>query len=181
EERHRFFREEQAARDSAALAAALKTVAATPIPIKEDARWLPKSDLQNPGFWRRWDISEILPITLPTDTRLTAVLARRSGDIVVGTSRGICVMRRGWWEWYGYDETASRFSADLPPSALKASSEVLSLAESADGATLWVGTANGLIELHQATAAIPDLPYGDFEVDEDGEVREIDRSALDRV
>ena len=117
----------------------------TPLLLHEGDLWLPDTDLQNPGFWRRFGNEGLFPHSRP-GVQPKAVLSRRNGDVVVGSPAGLSVMRRGFWEWFGFDDARGRFALSTKVSALTASSDVLALAETDDG-VLWIGTANGLYAL----------------------------------
>jgi tetratricopeptide (TPR) repeat protein len=133
--------------DDTLLPALLRTMEAQPLTLLENARWLPRSYLSNRGYWRHYRLAEVLPALLrQTGAVAQIVLVRQNHDVVVGTGAGLLVLRRGFWEWFGFDESRSRFSATLSPEQLKASSDVLALAEDAMG-VLWVGTAKGLMQL----------------------------------
>ena len=73
-------------------------------------------------------------------------LVRRNGDVVIGSQIGLSVLRRGFWEWFGFDDRIGRFSATTDIGALSISSEILSIAEMDDD-VLWIGTAKGLYAL----------------------------------
>lgn len=117
----------------------------SPLARSASARWLPGSDLDSPGYWRHWKLSELLPGSRLLGGRPTAALITSSGELIVATTRGLCVRRQGWWEWYGFRDDLGRFSRDTgaPHSAV---SEILALAET-DDRTLWIGTANGILAL----------------------------------
>lgn len=150
--------------DNAPLRALIRQIGTQPLPLLESARWLPQSDLVNPGLWQHFPAEELLPSPLhPAD--INAILVRRNDEIVAGTAKGLCVLRENSWEWFGFDEARSRFSASLPPQEVGASSEVLALAEDEPG-VLWIGTADGLVRLpsgyedegtrwHAADGALP--------------------------
>ena len=120
-------------------------IAETPLELFPDELWLPGSDLQNSGFWRRYGNDRLFPKTTLEPYAVVA-LVRRNGDVVVGSRAGLAVLRRGFWEWFGFDDKTGRFSATTNIYALSITSEVLSLAETADG-ILWIGTAKGLYAL----------------------------------
>jgi CHAT domain-containing protein/predicted Zn-dependent protease len=128
------------------LRALLRAIDEQPLELLQPARWLPRSYLNTPGYWRRYRLTELLPAPGRPSAEAKALLVRQNNDVVVGTGAGLCVLRRGFWEWFGFDETRARFSASLLPAQVKASSDVLSLAEDAQG-LLWVGTAHGLLRL----------------------------------
>jgi CHAT domain/Two component regulator propeller len=130
------------------------------------AGWLDKSYIGNDGYWRRYRISEIVPSFLASDVTCNTILVRANNDVVVGTNFGLCVLRRGFWEWFGFDETSGRFSGSIAPDLIrgKASSNVLSLAEDSEG-NLWVGTGNGLFHLvgdYDSRAEICQLTGGEL-------------------
>ncbi|MCW5765433.1 MAG: CHAT domain-containing protein [Phycisphaeraceae bacterium] len=116
--------------------------------LAESGQWLPRSDLVNQGFWRRHPAASILPRALGDRVTFDAALVRFNDDrdLVVGTSAGLAVLRRGFWQWYGFDERMNRFSASMDPAEVKASSAVLSLSQDHFG-VLWIGTANGLVRM----------------------------------
>ena len=124
---------------------------ATPrLELHESDQWLTGSDLQNSGFWRRHANNALLP-KAPATTHATVALIRHNGDVVVGSQVGLSVLRRGFWEWFGYDDRTGRFSITISDNSVSNTSEVLSLAETDDG-VLWVGTANGLYALEDTYA-----------------------------
>jgi YD repeat-containing protein len=113
-----------------------------PLRLLPAAMWLPRSSLTNPGMWRRFPVAEILPGNL-RDARLSTVLARRNGDVVVGGTAGLHVLRRGYWEHFGFNLGEHHFSGTI---SSKDAQEfgALALAEDDDG-VLWVGTSSGLL------------------------------------
>ena len=128
----------------------LAEVTQSRLKLHESDQWLPGSDLHNSGFWRRYSNNALLP-KAPTTTHATVALIRRNGDVVVGSQVGLSVLRRGFWEWFGYDDRTGRFSITISVNSISNTSEVLSLAETDDG-VLWVGTANGLYALEDTYA-----------------------------
>ena len=133
-----------------------------PLGLFPDYLWLPDSDLQNSGFWRRYGKNSLFPKSTP-EPRPGPALVRRNGDVVVGSQSGLSVLRRGFWEWFGFDDTKGRFSATTNTRALSSSSEVLSLAETEDN-VLWIGSARGLY----AVADGYDGPIHRWQTEEDG-------------
>ena len=115
-----------------------------PLDLLSSAEWLPRSYIDNPGFWRRFSAASMLPAAVRTNVRFLSVAQRADGSTVVGTSAGLCVFRRGFWEWFGYDETLGCWSSSCPAVNVRASSEVLATAED-KGHGLWLCTANGLM------------------------------------
>jgi CHAT domain-containing protein/tetratricopeptide (TPR) repeat protein len=131
-----------AARPGAAKALAL--VRKAPLPLLENARWLPRSHLAIDAYWRLFDRSEMLPAALARSATLRTILVRANGDLVVGTDAGLAVRRRGTWRWYGVDEKTGRLSSSVSPSALGGASRIATLEEDGAGA-LVLGTADGLL------------------------------------
>lgn len=123
-----------------------RTIEERPVEILKAAAWLPRSYIDNPGFWKRYWPSALIPPPLRASAKLQSILARRNGDVVVGGTSGLNVLRRGYWEWFGFDGATSRFSPTLPHSEVKATSDVICLAEDAKG-SLWMGTGDGLVHL----------------------------------
>jgi YD repeat-containing protein len=128
------------------LAEVSKILAARPLELYREANWLPRSHFDSPGFWRRFPAADVLPAGARGTPTLNAVLVRANHHVVVGTSAGLALLRRGYWEWFGFDEGTSAWSRTMSPAAVSASSEVLSLVETADDA-IWIGTAAGLHRL----------------------------------
>ncbi|RDH84503.1 MAG: hypothetical protein DIZ80_03215 [endosymbiont of Galathealinum brachiosum] len=124
---------------------ALNTINQNKAKLLRDAQWLSRSRLSNSGYWNRYSNKEILS-DKSIKAEKKAILVRKNGDVVVGTSQGIQVLRRGFWEWFGYSESDQRFSHNINRLGLNETSSVLALAETSDG-VLWVGTENGLIAI----------------------------------
>jgi len=119
-------------------------IARSPLGLMESARWLPRSYVDNPGFWRRHPIARVLPERVAQGAVLSSLLVRRNGDVVVGSARGLSVLRRGFWEWFGYDREARQLSANLEPSGEQPA--VLALSEDSAG-HLWIGLDNALLRI----------------------------------
>ncbi|WP_290702515.1 CHAT domain-containing protein [Amphritea sp.] len=116
-----------------------------PLVLMKDAKWLVTSDIQNTGFWRRYDNSELYSGDLKRAQK-QALLVRDNGDILLGTNKGLAVLKDGFWQWFGYDANQARLSRTTSTASLDTASNVLSLAETEDG-VLWIGSANGLFAL----------------------------------
>ena len=123
----------------------LKNLAKEPLSLLKDAQWLVVSDIKNTGFWKRYGNEELYSHKV-SSLEKQAILIRRNGDILLATSKGLSVLRSGFWEWFAYDENQSRFSNTAPINDLGPSSNILSLAETTDG-VLWLGTAKGLFAI----------------------------------
>lgn len=120
-------------------------VRATPLRPLPNTQWLPTSDLANTGFWHRYAVSELLPLLL-RKAEVNALLIRRNGDVVAGTSMGLAVLRRGFWEWFGFDEVRSRWSPNADAKTIGAGSEVRGMTETEDG-VLWLATGGGVMQM----------------------------------
>jgi len=116
------------------------------IELLATAEWLPKSMLQNEGFWKQFSLSEVIPRAHREDVRLNCMLYRENGDLVLGTSKGLSVYRAGYWEWFGYNGIRSEWQTELSESKLKGTSDIRALAETSDG-TLLLGTTEGLLKI----------------------------------
>lgn len=121
-------------------------ISTQPLTLAQGARWLPRSHVNNPGFWRRYRESDMLPTEVRSRARLQSVVVRRNHDVVVGTSHGMAILRGGYWRWLAFDDARGVFSSTLPSSLIAASSDVLALTEDSVG-SLWIGTANGLFRV----------------------------------
>jgi len=130
-----------------------------PLALLESARWYPHSYLNNPGFWRRYRIAELMPSSLREGAETRVVLVRRSHDVVVGSNAGLSVLRRGFWEWYAIDTQTGRFSATVAPERVGGASRVYALAEDSTGA-LWVGTADGALQIVGDYSSEPNARIG---------------------
>lgn len=121
-----------------------------PLALLESSQWLPRSDFAIPGFWQRYSVSRVLPKPLVETARLQCIHVRSNGDVLVGTSRGLCVYRRGFWEWFAVNERRARLDPNLPVDQIGAQSDILSICEGFSGgedAILYLGTAGGLIQV----------------------------------
>ncbi|MEG3640338.1 CHAT domain-containing protein [Magnetococcus sp. PR-3] len=119
-----------------------------PQKLLKDTKWLAHSELTNEGFWHRYTNRVLGGESASRHT----LLIRQNGDVLVGGDKGLNVFTKGHWVWMGYDALNQRFSSTISKNSLKASAQVLALAEDKQG-TLWVGTANGLIRLAGPTYA----------------------------
>ncbi|HEX8456541.1 MAG TPA: CHAT domain-containing protein [Pyrinomonadaceae bacterium] len=124
-------------------------VNARPLALLKSAKWLPKSYLNSPGYWNRFTFAQVLPEDMRRTPDVSALLVRRNNEVVAGTANGLVVLRRGFWEWFGFDDRQGRFSPTAPRTGGSRASLILSLAEDRDGKLL-VGTADGLIRLDAA-------------------------------
>ncbi len=115
-----------------------------PIELLATSEWLPKSFLQNDGFWKQYSIADIIPREHKAEAIINCMLYRTNGDLLVGTSKGLGVLRRGYWEWFGFNSLKSEWQSELPASRLTGSSNILSLAETDEGKLL-IGTSEGLL------------------------------------
>ncbi|SFM24086.1 CHAT domain-containing protein [Shimia aestuarii] len=125
--------------------------------VLSDVGWLRKTHLTNPGFWRMHRTDEVFPRVLSErGVRLRDILVRRNGDVVVVSDKGFAVLRRGFWEWFGHDAQANRFSASADVSELSGSSNLSAVVEDEKG-RLWLGGRSGLFMLEGDYDAPPRL------------------------
>lgn len=115
---------------------------AKPLQLLPNAKWLPKSYVDNPGSWRHFFARQVLPSGAEGIKRTAVVVVRKNGDVVLGNDQGLAVWRRGFWEWLSYDADKRRYSFDGGGTA----AAITSLAEDGAG-NLWVGSNNGLMML----------------------------------
>jgi CHAT domain-containing protein/tetratricopeptide (TPR) repeat protein len=109
--------------------------------------WLARADVTNPGFWRNFNADQVVPAALArSELRMRDILVRRNGDVVVATNVGLAVLRRGHWEWFGFDPAQRRFSKSLDHAELGGASNLSALAED-DDERLWLGARSGLMML----------------------------------
>lgn len=113
-----------------------------PLALAASGRWLARSWLGNPGHWRVWPAEQ----TYADGAKPLAALVRANGDLVLGTSTGLSVLRQGRWLHYAYSPSAGRFVAEEPGEALSPGPEVKALAEDAGGG-LWLALGNALARL----------------------------------
>ncbi|MCA9489947.1 MAG: efflux RND transporter periplasmic adaptor subunit, partial [Myxococcales bacterium] len=94
------------------VAVALASLAAEPLGLLAEGRWLPRSDLVNPGFWRLYGWGSMLPPTRTT-AEATSVVTLADGTVVVGTRQGLVRRADGYWTWLAIDEGTVRLDDDL--------------------------------------------------------------------
>ncbi|MCP4459954.1 MAG: CHAT domain-containing protein [Cytophagales bacterium] len=116
------------------------------IDLLATAEWLPKSMLQNDGFWKQYSLSAIIPRIHREGVRFNCMLYRKNGDLVLGTSKGLSVLRAGYWEWFGYNTIRSEWQTEMSATKLKGTSDIRALAETSDS-TLLLGTPEGLLKI----------------------------------
>lgn len=142
-EAYRWLRGETLKKSTSTVTRALKKIDQEPLVLLRDAHRLQRSDFSNSAYWKRYGNEELLGPQLASAEK-SRVLLRRNGDLVLATDKGLSVLSDGFWQWYGYDRSSRRFSANLDPLDLGDRSTVLSLAETNDG-VLWLGTPKGLM------------------------------------
>lgn len=131
-----------------------KSIRENPVVLLETSEWLPKSFLQIEGYWKKYPLRDLLPQEMMSQSTINTVFIASCGYMLAGTSKGLCVSRRGYWEWLCYDETKNEWVAEIPSSGIKASSNVLSIAETS-GSEFLIGTANGLFRLGKELKGTP--------------------------
>jgi YD repeat-containing protein len=123
--------------------ATFTALAQSPSKLLPSAQWLPKDKLSNPGLWRR--VTQLdMSLGVPSGSTLSAVLVRANGDVVAAGSSGFYVHRFGYWQFYGFDAAASRFTTAR--GGKSESLSILSLTEDTVGA-VWIGTKSRVIRL----------------------------------
>jgi CHAT domain-containing protein len=124
----------------------LAKFAGAPLQPASGSFWLPRSYLDNTGYWRKEIARDYAGPALANNIKGQTVLFRKNGEKLIGTSKGLFARQRGVWLRYIYDESRSELRIALPSDSAKASSDMLSMAEDVTG-ILWLGTANGLIRV----------------------------------
>lgn len=120
-----------------------------PLQLAPAARWLPRSPLRNVGLWRRHSAADITAAAAGGAT-LTATAMGWSGETYVGTSDGLAVLRRGFWERFvvpAAGDVLQRAEPDVTGLGVQAVA-----AAGDDG--LWIGTASGLLRVDASLTAI---------------------------
>lgn len=124
----------------------IKKINSEPVVLLSSSEWLPKSWLNTEALWKEHNFSEVLPKAIAGVAKPTALLYRKNGEILLGTSHGLCVLRKGFWEWFAYDIFSGNLSKDVNIARLSGLSIVNALHEDENG-KLFIGTADGLIIL----------------------------------
>ena len=115
-----------------------------PIELLATSQWLPKSFLQTNGYWKRYELSQVIPSKYRDGLELNTLLWRSKGDIVLGTNKGLAVLRKGFWEHLAFDALKREWQRDLSPDRIKATSNINTLTEDDEG-RLYVGTNDGIM------------------------------------
>lgn len=148
--------------------ALLTAVEDAPLRRRATSGWLRSSFLSNPGLWRHHRLSGMVPPTLARDAGIEALLIRSSGDLVIGTRRGLSVRSRGFFEWLPYDPAQERLNPALDLARVDGWSHVQALAEDPSG-TLWIGTRAGLLRVSEGyTDTVLAYPAGQRGMPEGG-------------
>ena len=116
-----------------------------PIELLSSSEWLPKSVLQNEGYWKKFSVKDIIPAQYQGNLTVNTLFKRSNGDILVGTNKGLLIRHHGYWDHFSFNPLRSAFERDMPETQIKASSDILSIAES--DTQLLLGTADGLLVL----------------------------------
>ena len=123
--------------------------------VLSNAGWLKTSHLTNPGYWRMHRTQDVFPKALiEQGLQMRDVLVRRNGDAMIVSDKGFSVLRRGFWEWFGYDALNERFSATTELDELTGASNLLAVGEDEAG-RLWLGGRAGLFMIEGGYDAPP--------------------------
>jgi YD repeat-containing protein len=123
-----------------------------PLELLPNAMWMPSSYIDIDGYWRRIDLSSLIPKHIPNSVTPTSVLIRSNHQEIIGTSAGLIVWQN-YWRWLAFDEDIKQLSSDLSPARINSSSQITAMAEDASG-TLWIGTANGLLRVDDSYSKV---------------------------
>lgn len=124
-------------------------ILARPLELLPLARWLPRSDLTNPGYWASFDMATYAPRQLRSKLRARTIHATSDGRIVLATSEGLFIRQDGFWLRHLVDLRAGTLVEADPDRKTSAVSDVLAIGDTGDG-FLWLGTADGLYRVNQA-------------------------------
>jgi len=133
-----------------------------PVILLETSQWLPKSILNTDAYWTKYPYHEIIPEDIGDHIEINTILYRKNGDIILGTTRGLIVKSKGYWQWYGYDPVKRGFFTDVSSSKLKGSSNITALAED-NSNNMIIGTADGLIIHSEQFGKKADYRLTDFD------------------
>lgn len=131
---------------AAAAAILERNLGAAPLLFRPERRWLAQSDLSNPGLWARYDVADILPRPLRREGRINNVVVRENGHVVLATSVGLAVLRRGFWEWFAFDAKKGRFDQAGDAANVGAENDFTHVIEDGDG-VLWLAGRLGLVAI----------------------------------
>ena len=118
------------------------------IGLLKNNSWFDYSILKNKGYWRSYKFSDVFSKRNVGEPEINTIFHRSNGHILLGTSKGLFVLQKGYWEWYGVDEIKQELVTDLNELEIKHSSIILSIAENGNG-ELYLGTLNGLIKIKE--------------------------------
>ena len=121
-------------------------LAAEPLAELPPVPWVRSSYIDTEGYWQRTPWNSVVSPDIARRIQPRLALARKNGDLMVGTNLGLVVFHAGYWRWYAFDEVAKSWVPTPPLPTIHTTSDVRSLAEDAAG-NVWAGTAGGLIRL----------------------------------
>ncbi|RST87776.1 CHAT domain-containing protein [Aquibium carbonis] len=130
-----------------------REIRARPLALLAQARWLPRSDLSNPGYWATYDMSTYAPKPLRERLRARTLHATQDGRVLLASNDGLFIRKDGFWLRHLVDLRAGALVEAAPDRKASAVSDVLSIADAGDGA-LWLGTADGLYRVDQMGAVV---------------------------
>lgn len=136
-----------------------KTIAENPVVLLASSEWLPKSSLQVNGFWKNYSFSSLFHEKTSPEPKINTLYYRKNGDLLMGSDKGLFVMRKGFWEHFSYDVVKSEFIRSVNQIKPGNSDNITAFGETDDG-RLFAGTAGGLIELNVNYAGKINNRYG---------------------
>ena len=120
-------------------------IKAAPVELLSSSEWLPKSPLQNSGYWKKYEVASMVKPEYQSGIKVFTVFKRSNGDILVGTNKGLLIRHHGYWDHVIFNPLQMQMVRKLDNSQIKASSHIQAITEVDD--QLWIGTADGILIL----------------------------------
>jgi len=121
-----------------------------PVELLSSSEWLPKSMLQNTGYWKKYGYKSLVKKQYLDGLIVNSQFMRKNGDLVLGTNKGIIVRHNGYWDHLIFNSLSRSFERNLDQDRIRASSNILSITENED-LELILGTADGLLVLKKGS------------------------------
>ncbi len=133
--------------------AVAREILARPLALLAQARWLPRSDFSNPGYWAAYDMATYAPKPLRARLRARTLHATEDGRVLLASNEGLFIRKDGFWLRHLVDLRAGALVEAAPDRKASAVSDVLAIGDAGDG-SLWLGTADGLYQVDEKGAIV---------------------------
>ncbi|MGC4035701.1 MAG: tetratricopeptide repeat protein [Chitinophagaceae bacterium] len=122
------------------------TIRLEPVKLLSSSEWLPKSILQNKSLWTIYTSDQFHSDDLGSSFRMQKAFFRRNKELLVGTNKGLFILRKGYWEHMVWNEKEKRLTYFSSNDDITGMSNINAIGETNKGELL-LGVNGALIQV----------------------------------